>query len=219
VAFATPRPARLPDGQDACVRNLCAGGARLEHAAEVLEPGAVCELQVALDDAWMTFRVRVVWSRAAGRGRAESGVVFEAIPATAQPRLAAVLRHAGARVLIVAPDPVLRDALATALRRVGYAVHHAEDGLAGLAAAARLDPDVILVDERLEGLSGVAVCRTLRANPTTTRIPVICLTEAADPALRGQLTAAGAITCLTKPFRLDALLLLTEAALATARRA
>jgi CheY-like chemotaxis protein len=58
----------------------------------------------------------------------------------------------------------------------------------------------------MPGIDGYTVCRTLQAEPTTHAIPVIFLTASRDPSLNRQAYAAGAVACLTKPFRREALL-------------
>ncbi|HEY5759795.1 MAG TPA: response regulator, partial [Steroidobacter sp.] len=62
------------------------------------------------------------------------------------------------------------------LRAMGYQVSTAGDGLAALAQAERLHPDVIVLDLELPRMSGFDVARRLRANPETEHIPLIAAT-------------------------------------------
>ncbi len=114
------------------------------------------------------------------------------------------------RVLIVDDEPALREALRAGLELAGYEVHEAADGAEGLAKAAPLHPDVIVLDVRMPGLDGYAVCAALKANPAAQRIPVIFLTGAEDVALHRRVREAGGTACLTKPFRLPELTALTK---------
>lgn len=106
------------------------------------------------------------------------------------------------RVLIVDDEPALRESLRAGLELAGYEVHEASDGAEGLEQAVRHLPDAIFLDIRMPGLSGYEVCTRLRANPATTRIPVVFLTAVDDEELSRQVRNAGGTACLIKPFRL-----------------
>ncbi len=121
------------------------------------------------------------------------------------------------RVLIVDDEPALREALRAGLELAGYEVHEASDGAEALAKAGPLYPDVIILDVRMPGLDGYAVCAALKANPATQRIPVIFLTGADDAGLHLRVREAGGTACLTKPFRLPELMALTTTVLDSAR--
>ncbi len=114
------------------------------------------------------------------------------------------------RVLIVDDEPALREALRAGLELAGYEVHEAADGAEGLAKATPLRPDMIVLDVRMPGLDGYGVCRRLKANPATQRIPVIFLTGADDAGLHRRVREAGGTACLPKPFRLPELTALTK---------
>lgn len=102
------------------------------------------------------------------------------------------------RVLLVEDNAVYRDTLELLLPvEPGLTVVGAEgDGDAGVEAARRLHPDVVLLDLRLPGLAGAdAVAALLAAAPGTT---VVCLTAEATPELTAEVTAAGATVVLEK---------------------
>ncbi len=119
------------------------------------------------------------------------------------------------RVLIVDDEPALREALRAGLELAGHEVHEATDGAEGLAKATPLRPDVIILDVRMPGLDGYAVCRRLKANPAMQRIPVIFLTGVDDAGLHCRVREAGGTACLTKPFGLPALTALIKQVLDT----
>ena len=122
------------------------------------------------------------------------------------------------RVLIVEDEAGTRAALREFLERSGYLSAEAADGLAGLAQAESWHPDAILLDVRMPGLDGYEVCRRLKANPATKPIPVIVVTAVQDDVLNRLAYDAGAMACLLKPFRLDALLTIIQTAIAGAER-
>jgi CheY-like chemotaxis protein len=110
-------------------------------------------------------------------------------------------------VLIVEDNPINRDVLGRRLERRGYSVRFAEDGPAGIEAAARLKPDLILMDIGLgELMDGWEATRCLKANPETAPIPVIALTASAFESDRRKSLAAGCCDFDTKPVDLARLL-------------
>jgi two-component system response regulator MprA len=106
-------------------------------------------------------------------------------------------------VLVVDDERPVRDALDRALRLHGYDVHTAADGLAGLEAVARHDPDVVVLDVTMPGVDGLAVCRRLREDGDVR--PVLMLTARDAVADRVAGLDAGADDYLVKPFALDEL--------------
>jgi len=111
-----------------------------------------------------------------------------------------------ARILVVDDDRLLRQMVRDFLEVAHFAVAEAVDGPDGLAQAAASRPDLILLDLMMPGMDGYTVCRTLQAEQATRAIPVIFLTASPDLSLNRQAFAAGAVACLTKPFRREALL-------------
>jgi CheY-like chemotaxis protein len=122
------------------------------------------------------------------------------------------------RVLIVEDEDDTRTGLREFLERSGHLSAEASDGLAGLAQAETWHPHAILLDVRMPGLDGYEVCRRLKANPATKSIPVIVVTAVQDDALNRLACEAGAMACILKPFRLEALLAIIQTAIAGAER-
>jgi len=121
--------------------------------------------------------------------------------------LAEVIRP---RVLIVDDDPLNR----SLLRRVlgtNYSVIEAESGSRALALVASDDPDVVLLDVMMPGMSGYEVCRRIKARPDEPLLPVILLTALDGQDDRNEGLAAGADDFLSKPFDRRELLLRTRA--------
>lgn len=111
------------------------------------------------------------------------------------------------RILIIEDDESIRRLIRMHLRMNGFSeVVGAPDGEAGLAAARKLWPDLILLDIMLPGIDGLTVCRNLKADPEFAAIPVILLTargEESDIVLGLEL---GADDYITKPFSSNVLL-------------
>ena len=102
-----------------------------------------------------------------------------------------------ARILVVDDEPALRDAVTYSLEADGFEVDDVEDGAAALEAARAGHYDVVVLDIRLPGLSGVEVCRRLRAESD---VPVIMLTALDAEVDRVVGLDAGADDYVTKPF-------------------
>ena len=102
-------------------------------------------------------------------------------------------------VLVVDDDEISRTLLQGLLASEGYTVLFAKNGVQALDLAARISPDVVLLDIVMPELDGFEVCRKLRADPALRQIPIIVLTslEGRDSRLRG--LSAGADEFLTKP--------------------
>ncbi len=121
-------------------------------------------------------------------------------------------------VLIVEDDEVTRDVIRHFLETADYEVAEAVDGTIGLVKAERLQPDVILLDVQMPGPDGYEVCRRLKANPKTSRIPVVFVTLVDDPALNRLAYQAGGAACIPKPFRREGLQAVLAAVLTNAER-
>ena len=94
----------------------------------------------------------------------------------------------------------------------------AADGNTGIKFARADQPDVILMDINLPGISGIEAMRILRADPLTAHIPVIALSANALPREVDTAIEAGFFGYLTKPIKLDQFMDALSAALATANR-
>ena len=84
------------------------------------------------------------------------------------------------RVLIAEDNPGMRETLAHLVRGLGYDAVAVPDGEAALAALAEAPPDLVLSDIAMPGLTGLEVCRRLKADPATRLIPVILITGLGD---------------------------------------
>jgi len=109
-----------------------------------------------------------------------------------------------ARILIVEDEEKLAKFVQLELGYEGYEVIVANDGLSGLMAARDSEPDLVLLDWMMPGLTGVEVCRRLRA--TGAMMPVILLTAKDGIEDRVAGLDAGADDYVVKPFSIEELL-------------
>ena len=100
-------------------------------------------------------------------------------------------------VLIIEDHADTREGYATYLRWAGHKVAEASSGEAGLDTAARVLPDIIIMDVGLGGMDGIAVMAELRASAATRDIPVILVTG--SDIARHVLKEAKAARVLQKP--------------------
>jgi DNA-binding response OmpR family regulator len=104
------------------------------------------------------------------------------------------------KVLLVEDEPDIRLIARLALRRSGFDVTVAENGIVALEKAIEIRPDVILLDWMMPELDGPETCARLKANPATAHVPVIFLTAKSQESEIQRGLALGAIGYITKPF-------------------
>ena len=109
-----------------------------------------------------------------------------------------------AHILLVEDEVKLARFVELELSSEGYRVSVAHDGMAGLAIARESEPDLVLLDWMLPGLTGVELCRRLRA--TGSKVPVILLTARDEVGDRVTGLDAGADDYVVKPFSIEELL-------------
>ncbi len=103
-------------------------------------------------------------------------------------------------VLVIDDEEDLVELVRYNLEKDGFAVKGASDGETGLAFAVEEQPDLIVLDVMLPGVDGLEVCRMLRSEPRTARIPVIMLTARGAESDRVVGLEIGADDYVTKPF-------------------
>lgn len=105
-----------------------------------------------------------------------------------------------AKVLLIEDEVIFHRMIEHSLQPLGHTVHCELTGFGGLAAAARLQPDVIITDINLSDISGYEVTRRLRRDPAFAQTPILVLTG--QTGLQDKLMSfeAGADDHITKPF-------------------
>lgn len=109
----------------------------------------------------------------------------------------------GPKILIIEDDKEISGIVAMELRFEGYDVAVEADGLAGLEAANKWSPDLVILDCMLPGIDGLEVCRRLRS---ASDIPILMLTARGRVADRVKGLDTGADDYVVKPFDLEELL-------------
>ena len=102
-------------------------------------------------------------------------------------------------LLIVDDDHALLTILQLTFERAGYQVITANSGPAALEMAAQHNPDLIILDDMMPGLSGGDTCLTLKADPLLAHIPVLMYSARTDAISAEYLNAINADAGLRKP--------------------
>jgi DNA-binding response OmpR family regulator len=152
---------------------------------------AAARLSELIDSVEQRFRVRVTTT---GDAPPLASVSAEAIEATGD------VGTGGGSILVIDDEEANRVLLARRLVRQGYSLLFAETGEAGLATAARVPIDVILLDVWLPGLSGYGVLARLKSDAALREIPVLIITAVDDAQTVTRCLALGADDYLAKPY-------------------
>jgi len=118
-----------------------------------------------------------------------------------------------AMILVIDDDEMVARSIELSLRHDNFQVSVAHSGVAGLKAARRESPDLIILDIIMPGMDGYEVCHHLRADPLLENAPVLFLTARSKDEDKIEGLRAGADDYLTKPFNIDELILRVKAIL------
>ena len=110
------------------------------------------------------------------------------------------------KILLVEDNEMNRDMLSRRLTRRGFEVIFAVNGQEGVDLAASERPDIILMDKSLPVLDGWEATRRVKADDTTSRVPIIGLTAHAMSGDREKAIAAGCDDYDTKPVEIERLI-------------
>jgi two-component system phosphate regulon response regulator PhoB len=122
-----------------------------------------------------------------------------------------------ARILIVEDEEPLTLLLRYNLEAEGYAVDSVARGDEAETRLRESPPDLVMLDWMLPGLSGIELCRRLRARPETKALPIIMLTARGEETERVRGLATGADDYIVKPFSVPELLARVRALLRRAK--
>ena len=104
-----------------------------------------------------------------------------------------------ATLLIVDDDAAARDRLREIFETAQYRVVTATEASSALRVLKGVRCDLVALDLEMPGVDGLALCKLLRAQPTTSKLPIIALSESDDEARKVQAFTAGADDYITKP--------------------
>jgi len=102
-------------------------------------------------------------------------------------------------ILVVDDDVEIVEYMETLLTMKGYDVLKAYNGHDGLEKAKNEKPDLILLDFLMPGISGMEVCRLLKADPLTKNIPIILLSSVESLDIVKSFLQMGVAECIKKP--------------------
>ena len=105
-----------------------------------------------------------------------------------------------ARILIVDDSPSQLLGMTRIVEKLGHQVFTAEDGAAGVAAAKKEIPDLVLMDVVMPNLNGFQATRFISKDPATAHIPVVLVTTKDQETDRVWGMRQGAKAYITKPF-------------------
>ena len=109
-------------------------------------------------------------------------------------------------ILLVEDNEMNRDMLSRRLKRKGFELVYAEDGIAAVENAKQHMPALILMDVSLPEIDGLEATKLIKRDPATANIPIIALTAHAMDGDRERCLAAGCNDYDTKPIELSRLL-------------
>ena len=109
-------------------------------------------------------------------------------------------------ILLVEDNEMNRDMLSRRLKRKGFELVYAEDGVAAVENAKQHTPALILMDVSLPEREGLEATKLIKRDPATANIPIIALTAHAMDGDRERCLAAGCNDYDTKPIELSRLL-------------
>ncbi len=111
-----------------------------------------------------------------------------------------------AKVLIVEDEAALVELLRYNLEAEGYAVRHTARGDEAEVLVAEERPDLVVLDWMLPEVSGIEICRRIRARPDSRNVPILMLTARGEEADRIRGLSIGADDYVVKPFSLPELM-------------
>lgn len=117
-----------------------------------------------------------------------------------------VAARKGQRILVVDDDHESRLLISAFMAQAGYRVDAVADGNMAITMMQSQPPDLVLLDAQLPRLDGFSVCRAIKSNPRSERVPVVMVTAYGGGEARERSMAAGADEYVEKPFRIEGLL-------------
>lgn len=138
-------------------------------------------------------------------------------PTISHPALREVKSDRAPRILVVEDEVPLATLLVYNLEAEGYQVEHVDNGDEAELRIAESPPDLVLLDWMLPGVSGLEICRRLRARDIARDMPIIMLTARGEEAERVRGLSVGADDYVVKPFSTPELMARVRALLRRAR--
>jgi two-component system, OmpR family, phosphate regulon response regulator PhoB len=116
-------------------------------------------------------------------------------------------------ILIIDDEKDIVDTIEYNLKKEGFTTHKSFDGMNGLRIAKETVPDLIILDLMLPGMNGIELCKTLKKDDRTSKIPVIMLTAKKQEVDKIVGLEVGADDYMVKPFSMKELIARVKAIL------
>ncbi|MGR3463667.1 phosphate regulon transcriptional regulator PhoB [Limimaricola sp.] len=129
------------------------------------------------------------------------------------------MRQVKPHVLVVEDEPSQRAVLSYNLESEGFRISEAEDGDAAMLMIAEEIPDLVVLDWMLPGVSGIEICRRIKARPETRDLPIIMLSARSEEVDRVRGLETGADDYVVKPYSVTELMARVKARLRRSRPA
>jgi CheY-like chemotaxis protein len=113
---------------------------------------------------------------------------------------------AARNILVIEDYSDTRKLISVLLRKRGYHVMEAEDGLEGYLKATGTKPDLIIMDLALPAMDGIEAARRIKETPKLSSVPIIVLSAYLTPEVEKEVFAAGCVEMFPKPFDFESLL-------------
>ena len=104
------------------------------------------------------------------------------------------------KVLICDDEPLIREAMSYAVEKAGHQFVLAEDGVQAFEMIASEDPDLVLLDVGMPGMSGFDVCKKIRELPNGDKFYIMIVSAFGQASDKEKAVQAGADDYLSKPF-------------------
>jgi len=104
------------------------------------------------------------------------------------------------KIVIIEDEPDILEVLSYNLKREGYEIHTASDGIRGLALVRQQVPDLVLLDLMLPGMDGVEICSSIKKDPQTQGTLIIMVTAKGEESDIVLGLGVGADDYISKPF-------------------
>lgn len=118
-------------------------------------------------------------------------------------------------VLVIEDYDDTRTLISSILRKEGYKVIEAEDGLEGLLKATAAYPDLVIMDLALPEMDGVETARRIHQMPKLARTPILVVSALLTKEVEADVRAAGCVEVFTKPFEVEDLIGSVRAAISS----
>jgi two-component system chemotaxis response regulator CheY len=114
-------------------------------------------------------------------------------------------------ILVVDDSGSLRQQVAMVLRRAGFALMEAADGIEGLAMIdSNRNIDMVICDINMPNMNGLQMVEKVKSQPQNKSLPILMLTTEGQPSLVRRAKEAGAVGWIVKPFDSNQLVLTVE---------